>query len=622
MSFVRPKSIGTLPNLNKEDIEKLLKDPYNLKNWMSYLPANNFEFEGFVTFTAIDVTDQEAISALKFDLLERESIISMERFHSLEDKLKSLFGLPDLRLGLAAVPEDWNLMKDYGKKIGDSFILNDSCQLLCENFNNSIYDKAEREGKPFIIENIEKHENPTEVEKELLRQGIKNILVAPLYYKKQIIGVLELGSPNPGDINSLNWIKIKSVLMLFATAVKRSMEEFESRIQAVIKEEATAIHPTVEWRFRKAAVNLISRKEKEKMAEMEQIVFENVYPLYGLSDIRNSSDYRNESIKSDLLEHLQIAKNIINSAFKYRYLPILKELIYRIDKHSRIIKGGLNSGDEIGILEFIQNELEPVFNHIIEFDPTIKSLIKDYYKMLDPNLHTFYSRRKSYEESVSLINETISKYLDECEEESQKMFPHYFEKYKTDGVEHGIYIGASLVEDQDFDLLYLKNLGLWQLMAVCGIVRKTEELKPGLKIPLETSHLILVQNNPLSIRFRMDEKKFDVDGTYNLRYEIMKKRIDKALIKMTKERLTQPGKVAVIYSQLKEANEYRRYLEYLENIGYIKGKTEDYELEDLQGVHGLRALRFTVNINNVLTEEKVDTKEISKVVSKMEDVFN
>jgi hypothetical protein len=40
----------------------------------------------------------------------------------------------------------------------------------------------------------------------------------------------------------------------------------------------------------------------------------------------------------------------------------------------------------------------------------------------------------------------------------------------------------------------------------------------------------------------MDEKRFDVDGTYNARYEVVKKRIDKANIKGTKERITQKRK--------------------------------------------------------------------------------
>ena len=48
------------------------------------------------------------------------------------------------------------------------------------------------------------------------------------------------------------------------------------------------------------------------------------------------------------------------------------------------------------------------------------------------------------------------------------MFPHYFEKQKTDGVDYQIYVGASLLEDGRFDPLCLKNLRLWQLMVTCG----------------------------------------------------------------------------------------------------------------------------------------------------------
>ncbi len=203
-----------------------------------------------------------------------------------------------------------------------------------------------------------------------------------------------------------------------------------------------------------------------------------------------------------------------------------------------------------------------------------------------------------------------------------RCFPIYFEKYKTDGVEHGIYIGASLVENNNFDMIYLKNMRLWQLMVMCGIVQKVNDIKPELKTPLETSHLILVQNSPLSIRFRFDEKKFDVDGTYNLRYEIMKKRIDKALIKGTKERLTQPGKIAIVYSQVKEANEYKRYIEYLESIGNTKCKLEEFDLEDLQGMYGLRGLRFTVNINSGALQKKMNVKEISGAVGSLEEILN
>ena len=110
-------------------------------------------------------------------------------------------------------------------------------------------------------------------------------------------------------------------------------------------------------------------------------------------------------------------------------------------------------------------------------------------------------------------------------------------------------------------------------------------------MPLGITSLILAHSNPLAIRFRLDEKRFDVDGAYNIRYEILKKRIDKAYIKGTSERLTQPGKLSIVYSQDWEADEYLQYLNYLQSIGYLDQNIERLDLEDLQGTTGLQALR-------------------------------
>jgi hypothetical protein len=195
---------------------------------------------------------------------------------------------------------------------------------------------------------------------------------------------------------------------------------------------------------------------------------------------------------------------------------------------------------------------------------------------------------------VTSINDTIAAFLDEQEQHAQRMFPHYFEKYKTDGVDHNIFIGASLQEDGRFEMLYLRNMRLWQLMLLCGIVWRLDELAPRLPMPLQTAHLILAQEAPISVRFHADEKKFDVDGAYNARYEIVKKRIDKARVRGTREQLTQPGRIAIVYSQPKQAVEYRQYIEYLQAAGYLEPGIEELELEDLQGVRGLAALRVTV----------------------------
>jgi hypothetical protein len=170
--------------------------------------------------------------------------------------------------------------------------------------------------------------------------------------------------------------------------------------------------------------------------------------------------------------------------------------------------------------------------------------------------------------------------------------------------------------------MYLRNLRLWQLLAMSEIARRTNDLLPELSVPLETTHLVLVQNTPLAIRFRIDEKKFDVDGTYNIRYEIMKKRIDKAIISGTTERLTQPGKIAIVYSQQKEADEYLKYIDYMKGVGIIKKEVEHLELEEMQGVQGLKALRVTVNLDKGAGDTSLSKQNVEEILESVSKSVN
>lgn len=140
----------------------------------------------------------------------------------------------------------------------------------------------------------------------------------------------------------------------------------------------------------------------------------------------------------------------------------------------------------------------------------------------------------------------------------------------------------------------MRNLRLWQLMTMCGTAWALDRGADRRPMPLEVAHLVLVQSAPLAIRFRYDEKHFDVDGAYNTRYEIVKKRIDKATIQGTGERLTRPGHLAVVYTQARAADEYRTYFDYLRAAGYLGAPVEEFSLEPMPGAHGLRALRVPI----------------------------
>ena len=233
--------------------------------------------------------------------------------------------------------------------------------------------------------------------------------------------------------------------------------------------------------------------------------------------------------------------------------------------------------------------------------------IEHYFSALDPQIGMLYHHRKEYEESVSRINDTLARYIDKEQIAAQKVYPHYFERYVTDGLEVNIYMGQAISPRKKFDEIYLRNLKMWQLTVLTKAARVTHELEKELSHPLRTTQLILSHGQTLSILFRTEERKFDVDGAYNIRYEIVKKRIDKAHIKNTNERLTQPGKIAIVYSQSKDAAEYTEYIEFLQNKKLLKPGIENHDLEELQGVVGLKALRVDVNFDDLPQGEKTVT---------------
>ncbi|MBK6507726.1 MAG: hypothetical protein IPG02_19265 [Ignavibacteria bacterium] len=338
-------------------------------------------------------------------------------------------------------------------------------------------------------------------------------------------------------------------------------------------------------------------RNEGRIVEIEDIVFDNVYSLYGLSDIRNSSVHRSISINDDLIENLELASETIGRFSESKGNLALEQLRHQINEKIKLLQVSIDSPDVANAKWFVREELNPVLRHFGSLNDSNRKLYEEYIERLDGNLGVIYRKRRQYEDSAASINNLIASILDAEQPKIQEVFPHYFERFKTDGVDHTIYIGQSMVKDRKFEMLYLNNLRIWQLNIMCRIARETALMKPELPVPLDTAHLILIQGSPLSIRFRYDEKKFDVDGTYNVRYEILKKRIDKVQIKGVNERLTQPAKIALVYAAREEIGEYLEYIKFLQSKEILLKDLEEFELEELQGVSNLKAIRVGVNLN-------------------------
>jgi hypothetical protein len=422
------------------------------------------------------------------------------------------------------------------------------------------------------------------------------MMIAPLIYQDAVIGILVVSDPAIDAFSAIDTFQMAPLLPLFAVAVNKALSDLELQIQGIIKEKCTAIHPSVEWRFRKAAYRYLDYLNRGVDTDIEPIVFKDVYALFGISDIRGSAEQRNLAIQKDLSAQLSLALDVVKAAARIGNLMILDELAGRIASQMNRLRKGLDSNDETRVAAFIKRDVEPLFAHLETMSSDVAAAIGRYRDALNPNAGEIYRHRKDFDTSVTQLNNRLAGFLDAENDRMQAVFAHYFEKRRTDGVDYLIYVGQSLMEKGQFNDLYFKDLRLWQIRLAAGMAWHTHQLKAILPVPLDTAHLILIQNTPTSIRFRYDEKRFDVDGAYDVRYEIIKSRLDKARVKGSPERLTQPGKIAVVFSNPEEEEEIRRYIEFLSGQGILTGEIDFLEIEDLPGVHGLRALRATINL--------------------------
>ena len=595
--FLDIQAVNTPPELTDAERERILDNLTDTEILMATLPPENFELHGFTILKAVDVTESEVIAALSKDLIDQETIVSISGFEQLQTRLRILFGRSDLILGLAAIKDDHVLLLNPESKLNHHCIFADSRHIPIAEFTGSMFARAVCDGKIVRIADLRESRSDEKSAQYYLKNGFRSMLIAPLFYKGECIGTLYIASLRPGSFEPMDTLLASRIQPLFAIAINKALNDLENNIQKLIKEKCTAIHPSVEWRFRLAAFRHFEELHQGRDTEMESIVFKKVYPFYSVSDIRGSTDIRNMAILKDLAKHLMLAMKVVNHAKASYPMLILQELASRIANMRERIETGITTDSELSVMYFLSKEVEPVFDFLQNFSKSekVEKAIADYHAAVEPELGTVYQRRKAFEDSTSMLNERLAAYLEQAEAEAQAVFPHYFEMHRTDGVDYLIYMGESLTERDDFNQLYLENLHLWQLKIACGMVWHTDMLKPDMPIPLDTAHLVLIQNTPLSIRFRIDEKRFDVDGAYDIRHEIIKSRIDKAVVKKSGERLTQPGKIAVVYGHPDEAREMRRHLTFLRSENFLTDEQEDLELEDMPGVQGLRALRVNVN---------------------------
>ncbi|GHC58298.1 GAF domain-containing protein [Ulvibacter litoralis] len=584
--------------ITEADFLELLENFDDVEVWKEKFPPGGYISNGFIIANLYDATTDVSLSNFKASLLRNETNIKFN-IDEFQNILQSIFNLPEIKIGFTSFNDEEGLFEQVPAKMNvNSYVLNgketESCvNALCDKSYTALFQKKET----YSISDVPHYYKlypENKLYKKLYKQGIQSAIIAALYTGGKVLGLLEIVSPNRRDLNTVNASKLQDVLPFLIDSIHKTKKNEEDTIELLIQSECTSIHPSVHWKFRKEARRVLKSQNTKNILSFREVVFEDVYPLYGQIDIKGSSEARNEATKYDLVLQLKHVQKIIKKIFKLESLPIYEQIDFRIQTFLNELEEQFQVDSERYILNFLRSEIIPLYQHLSTKNADLKSLIAEYYKLVDNDKGFVYKHRKDYDESVMLINKKMAAILDKKQVEAQAMYPHYFERFKSDGVEHNLYIGESITKENSFNPIYLYNLRLWQLQVMCEMENEYYKLKENLSVPLDVASMILVFGSSLSLRFRMDEKRFDVDGTYNARYEVVKKRVDKANIKGTDERVTQAGKISIVYTQKEDEIEFLQYISFLQAKKQLDNAVEILELEDLQGVTGLKAIRVKV----------------------------
>jgi hypothetical protein len=570
-----------------EDLKKF-QEAKDWKHLEKRLVAENYRVEGYLLLEGCDVTGRESILRLTQLLIDRESILSPEKFQLVNDRLRSMFRVRDTVI-LCAERDRVQMYIGLGER--DFSPIRYSMQSL----EGSHFLRAAQANRVWNVPDLTM-DCKTDCERWLLNEGVRSLLLIPVVVRssdsqtedRQLAGLVGMMSDRPHNFNRLDCQHATELIPAFTCALRQAIQQHVSSIRN--------LHSSVAWRF-------LQEAERQSWGlPPEPIVFNEVYPLYGISDIRGSSSERNRAIQADLLEQCQLGLAVLEAVCQAQQSPLTEQLRLDLIDYIAALRDQIAVDAEVTATEYLDRNLEVYFDYFARCSPETKVAIDAYKKACTNMHHSIYTARAVYDFTLNQINTCLRQAWERSQVLMQKTIPHYCDLEISDGMDHMIYVGKSI--HADFTPYHLRSLRYEQLRAMCDCARAVFDLKSQYETTLEVTHLVLVQDSPIDIfHDENTERLFDVKGTKDIRYEIVKKRIDKAVDRDTQTRITQPGMLTIVYSTDEEWVEYHQYLRYLAREGWVDAQIELGCVEPLQGVTGLKFARVRVKPRQVESGE-------------------
>ncbi|MCW6036208.1 GAF domain-containing protein [Spirulina subsalsa FACHB-351] len=411
--------------------------------WSNYRVRGQLLWEGF------EITRQETIRRLMDLLISCESMFEQDTFCAFGDQMRSLFHAETLAI----------LSLQQGQV---QFLICNRKQLDTHDFDSlddfpgSHFLRAAEGNRVWNVPNLEQ-DHPTVLEEYLLDKGCGSLLLIPLRLPLsemeegkagQLLGVVAMGSQRANNFEQIDACHAEELIPALRMALREATGEKLARV-----------HPSVEWRFRQEA-----ERRSLGMAS-EPIVFAQVYPLYGMSDIRGSSQERNRAIQEDLVAQFQSALELVESALEFKAIAFLEQLKLDLLAYLERLQGGIQVEDETTALQYLRQHIEVYFDYFRQCGEKTERQVREYLEACGNEHHCIYTSRDRYDQQINQLNHHLRETWDKWQSRMQDIFPHYCDLQVSDGIDHMVYVGSSIHEG--FSPFHLHSLRYEQLRALC-----------------------------------------------------------------------------------------------------------------------------------------------------------
>ncbi|MBD2578713.1 GAF domain-containing protein [Oscillatoria sp. FACHB-1406] len=552
--------------------------------WEEKIRWSNYRVTGQLLWEGLDITAREQVQRLMAWAIAQNSFVEPQAFAKLGEQLRSLFRasghlLVSVSDNRARILFDWQ---------GE---LQEDETLPLDILEGSHFRRAAESHRIWNVPNLER-DCPTELEELLLEAGVRSLLIIPLWresiHNEQDLSSLWLGciavvSDRADRFDRLDADRAQSLVPALKVPFRRTAPESFARI-----------HPALEGRFLQEA------ERRSFGLSPEPIICSDVYPLYAALRMGDFERDRDLAIRADLLKQFSLALGVVEAAMLEPQAGFIGQLAIDLQLYADRLSREMKTEDEIGALDYLKQHFEVYCDYFRQCSAQTASALEAYEAACANEHRSVMQGRDRYDRSAEAIQERLRLTWEQHQLKMQEILPHYCHLEQENGISAQLYIGASI--QARFSLFHLHSLRYEHLRAICNCARAAMEIRDRLDIPLEVSHLVLVQNTTLDLVYDEKSQKMveirDLAGSSTklreTRSEIIKKHIDRA--KDTKENLpiARPGMLTLVYSTPDEWTEYHQYLRYLVREGSIGCKIDSGSVESLQGITGLKYARVPV----------------------------